>query len=155
MYKIYIYNYIWYYVIFVLYLYLMYLYGDDSCKMSASVTPPAVLTGSYLQHTSFLHSIGFSEQIKVCPSNLNILHTAHEGARHHLPSAEIIHTFSFISNTWCEIFQMCPCLPDWSRGRKATDVNGVQVWAIEVRGRPRWLRLHDLSLRRIFSRHHW
>lgn len=43
----------------------------------------------YLEDAAFLHSIRLSEQVKVCASDFNVLHTADKRASDNLPPAKI------------------------------------------------------------------
>lgn len=49
----------------------------------------------YLEDAAFLHSIRLSEQVEVCASDFNVLHTADERASDNLPPAKIQKNVAF------------------------------------------------------------
>lgn len=49
----------------------------------------------YLEDAAFLHSIRLSEQVEVCASDFNVLHTADKRASDNLPPAKIQKNHAF------------------------------------------------------------
>lgn len=108
----------------------------------------------YLENAALSDPVRVSEQVEVGPSDLNVLYTAHVGPGRHLLSSsqKDVQMRTQLTQTSSQLFHLLT-LPDWSGSRKPSDVDGVEVGAVEVRRRSRRLRLQNLLIRRLIYRH--
>lgn len=87
----------------------------------------------YLENAALPDAKCIPQKVKVGTSDLHVLDTAHICPGHHL--SPIKQTDKSKRGRQVGTRPLCPLpkyLPDWSGGRKSSNVNWIQVWAIKV-----------------------